>query len=174
MVEQHEENNAIPADASEDNTDDNEFKIPLNASEANEGKSITFNLPGSSKSLTLNFSADALNKMRQSFISKQSGPTSASGSDAAAEDVAETEVTSSTQNVRKKSAFSCQLCSKFFPSKRMLTKHEKYHVDKNTSCKQCNFVFNQKWKLEQHIAKGKLPIIYSLKIIKLIIWQFSH
>ena len=107
MVEQHEENNALPADASEDNTDDNEFKIPLNASEAKEGKSITFNLPGSSKSLTLNFSADALNKMRQSFISKQSGPTS---SNAAAEDVTETEVTSSTQNVRKKSVFSCQLC----------------------------------------------------------------
>ena len=154
MVEQHEENNALPADASEDNTDDNEFKIPLNASEAKEGKSITFNLPGSSKSLTLNFSADALNKMRQSFISKQSGPTS---SNAAAEDLTETEVTSSTQNVRKKSVFSCQLCSKFFPSKRMLTKHEKYHVEKTTSCKQCNFVFNQKWKLEQHIAKGKLP-----------------
>ena len=155
LVEQHEENNAMPADASEDNTDDNEFKIPLNASEAKEGKSITFNLPGSSKSLTLNFSADALNKMRQSFISKQSGPTSSNA--AAAEDETETEVTSSTQNVRKKSVFSCQLCSKFFPSKRMLTKHEKYHVEKTTSCKQCNFVFNQKWKLEQHIAKGKLP-----------------
>ena len=167
LVEQHEENNAMPADASEDNTDDNEFKIPLNASEAKEGKSITFNLPGSSKSLTLNFSADALNKMRQSFISKQSGPSTSSAADAAVpEDVTETEVTSSTtQNVRKKSAFSCQLCSKFFPSKRMLTKHEKYHVDKNTSCKQCMLVFNQKWKLEQHIAKGKLPIIYSLKII---------
>jgi hypothetical protein len=106
----------FPSLASEDNTtDDNEFKIPLNASEAKEGKSITFNLPGSSKSLTLNFSADALNKMRQSFISKQSGPTTSSDA-IAAEDVTETEVTSSTtQNVRKKSAFSCQLCSKFFP-----------------------------------------------------------
>ena len=159
MVEQHEENNALPADASEDNTDDNEFKIPLNASEAKEGKSITFNLPGSSKSLTLNFSADALNKMRQSFISKQSGPSTSSSADAP-EDVTETEVTSSTtQNVRKKSAFSCQLCSKFFPSKRMLTKHEKYHVEKTTSCKQCNFVFNQKWKLEQHIVKGEFNIL---------------
>ena len=89
--------------------------------------------------MTLNFSADALNKMRQSFINKQ---------------VSVEEVTSSTSNnVRKKSAFSCQLCSKCFPSKRMLSKHEKYHVDKNTSCKQCGQVFNQKWKLEQHIAK---------------------
>ena len=58
--------------------------------------------------------------------------------------------------VKKKSAFACQLCSKAFPSKRMLAKHEKYHVDKNTSCKQCGQVFNQKWKLEQHIAKEHL------------------
>ena len=104
---------------------------------------MSFIFLGSSKTMTLNFSADALNKMRQSFINKQ-----------VSEEVSVEEVTSSTSNnVRKKSAFSCQLCSKCFPSKRMLSKHEKYHVDKNTSCKQCGQVFNQKWKLEQHIAK---------------------
>ena len=35
----------------------------------------------------------------------------------------------------------------------MLAKHEKYHVDKNSSCKHCGQVFNQKWKMEQHVAK---------------------
>ena len=108
--------------------EETELKIPLNESE--EGKSITLTVPGSSKSFTLNFSADALKKMRLSLISQQH------------------------QNiVKKKSVFACQLCSKCFPSKRMLNKHEKYHVDKNTSCKICGQVFNQKWKWEQHIAK---------------------
>ena len=135
LVEQEE----APVENNEDTTS-TEFKIPLNASEASEGKSITFNLPGSSKSLTLNFSADALNKMlaKHEKINKQ---------------VSVEEVTSSTNSVRKKGAFKCQLCSKSFPSKRMLSKHEKYHVAKNTSCKQCGQVFTKNWKLEQHMAK---------------------
>ena len=45
-----------------------EFKIPLN--DDKEGKSITLTVPGSSKSFTLNFSADTLNKMRMSVIDK--------------------------------------------------------------------------------------------------------
>ena len=81
--------------------------------------------------MTLNFSADALNKMRLSLKTRQH----------------------QKNTVKKKTAYKCQLCSKCFPSKRMLSKHEKYHVDKNTSCKQCGQVFNQKWKLEQHVAK---------------------
>ena len=99
--------------------------------ESEESKSITLTVPGSSKSLTLNFSADALNKMRLSLKTRQQ----------------------QKNTVKKKTAYTCQLCSKCFPSKRMLSKHEKYHVDKNSSCKQCGQVFNQKWKLEQHVAK---------------------
>ena len=62
---------AVNEEEANDN-DQAEFKIPLSQDEAKEGKSITLTVPGSSKSFTLNFSADALNKMRRSVIDKQS------------------------------------------------------------------------------------------------------
>ena len=108
--------------------DEAELKIPLN--ESKESQSITLTVPGSSKSFTLNFSADTLNQMKMSFMRKQ------------------------TNSVKKKTAFTCRLCSKSFPSKRMLAKHEKYHVEKPvTSCQECGQVFRVKWKLEQHLAQ---------------------
>jgi hypothetical protein len=120
------------AGGNDDNNAEAEFKIPLSHKESKEGKSITLTLPGSSKSVTVNFSADALNKMRRSVMQKQD---------------------QDQDMVKKKSQFSCQLCSKSFLSQRLLAKHEKYHVDKTTSCRQCGQVFTQKWKLEQHLAK---------------------
>ena len=70
----NEENTTEVTNEEEANENDQaEFKIPLNQDETQEGKSITLTVPGSSKSFTLNFSADALNKMRKSLIDKQNG-----------------------------------------------------------------------------------------------------
>ena len=139
-IVRHPNDAKIPEDVSEEEEresnseetskekDGDEVKIPLNNKES---QSITLTVPGSSKSFTLNFSADTLNQMRNSFMSKQGG-----------------------HKVKKKNAFTCGICSKPFPSKRMLAKHEKYHVEKPvTSCQECGLVFHQKWRLEQHLAK---------------------
>ena len=62
LVEQHE--NVVAAD-SEDNA--TEFKIPLNASEAKEGKSITFNLPGMNYKVIDNLKETSLLKYEFAF-----------------------------------------------------------------------------------------------------------
>lgn len=74
LIIDEDDNDETTEPVIEEETTDNdqtEFKIPLSQDEAREGKSITLTVPGSSKSFTLNFSADALNQMRMSVIDKQ-------------------------------------------------------------------------------------------------------
>ena len=55
-------------------------------------------------------------------------------------------------NSKAKGGFQCQLCSKQYPSKRLLEKHVVFHVDQNTACSLCGKIFLKRWMLEQHMA----------------------
>ena len=53
---------------------------------------------------------------------------------------------------KNKGGYQCQLCSKQYPSKRLLEKHVVFHVDQNTACSLCGKLFLKRWMLEQHLA----------------------
>ena len=53
---------------------------------------------------------------------------------------------------KNKGGYQCQLCSKQYPSKRLLEKHVVFHVDQNTACSLCGKLFLKRWMLEQHMA----------------------
>ena len=53
---------------------------------------------------------------------------------------------------KSKGGYQCQLCSKQYPSKRLLEKHVVFHVDQNTACSVCGKVFLKRWMLEEHLA----------------------
>ena len=220
-----------------------EIKVALNS--INEGQSFKFCIPGTSRSVTLNFSADALAKMRSSVTMDNSSrsnredeiplrqnidslPTTkdtsmeevssstnidelelhnnkndniesipAAVSEEIVEDTQEKEETQEPEvlgenkgkkesdipaeissvlrsskrmergnkkhkkkkesqlespNSKAKGGFQCQLCSKQYPSKRLLEKHVVFHVDQNTACSLCGKVFLKRWMLEQHMA----------------------
>ena len=225
-----------------------EIKVALNS--VNKGQSFKFCIPGTSRSVTLNFSADALAKMRSSVTSDSSTTETRANalvsepnieSSTLTNDTSQDEVSSSTnidevqcpekekaleanesvpgveevdntqpvddrenneeddtqkgddegeqdipaqsfsvlrsskrrmergnkKNKKKresqkspseltdsksKGGYQCQLCSKQYPSKRLLEKHVVFHVDQNTACSVCGKVFLKRWMLEEHLA----------------------
>ena len=225
-----------------------EIKVALNS--VNKGQSFKFCIPGTSRSVTLNFSADALAKMRSSVTSDSSSTETRDNalvsepnieSSTLTNDTSQDEVSSSTnidetqcpdkekaleanesvpgmeevddthpvndrenneeddmqkrddegkqdipaqsfsvlrsskrrmergnkKNKKKresqkspselpdsksKGGYQCQLCSKQYPSKRLLEKHVVFHVDQNTACSVCGKVFLKRWMLEEHLA----------------------
>ena len=164
-------------DRGDSDEDTEEISVRLD-NVVSEGKSFKFAIPGSSKFVSLNFSADALLEMRNS-VKKSS------------EDVTPTEeeevvVTSSTTSTevqdgqgaveegkdggrridssrcrrkrraaaaQRKSRFSCPQCSKSYPSQSLLDRHAALHaMASNVSCGDCGRVFLRRWQLEQHTA----------------------
>ena len=120
-----------------------EVKIYLESN--GEGQSLKLSLPGSNGDVTLNFSADAVAEMRNSV---SGNPSSIEGNSSKSND-----------SVSAKSVYPCQLCSKSFPNKTLLDRHQAYHVATNPSCELCGKLFYKRWALEQHMAvdheKGK-------------------
>ena len=147
--------NSQDQDVSGSNQVDTEFKIPLsNDGDVQKDQSFTFNIPGSSKSVTLNFSAEALTKLRTAAMARQDPDAAVTSGSEVVQDqnVVSTTETSVKKQSSKKSHFNCGMCSKSFPSQRLLAKHQKYHLVQNTSCKECGAVFAKKWQLDQHLA----------------------
>ena len=90
-----------------------------------EGQSLKLALEGDgAKAVTLNFSADAVEEMRNSVVRPKG---------------------------KNKSKYPCQFCSKAFPSKVTLDRHQAFHVSTNPSCRLCGKIF-KRWALEQHMA----------------------
>lgn len=145
--------------------------------EKGSGTSLKFTIPGTSNCVTVDLSAEIIDKMRQNIVAEED----------------EVDVTSSTpgpgyslfrllfpdsQNFKntlllflgcdstfrdrkhrkkkkdfaKQKPFSCQLCQKSFSKQLLLDKHSAFHVEEHKPCQDCGKVFDKKWQLQQHIA----------------------
>ena len=155
----------------ENGNKEEEIKVALNS--VHEGRSFKFSIPGTSQSVTLNFSADALAKMKTCVNLKNALSSGVKSELLSALDNERStmEVSSSTSEAEQsskvatklkkkkrskdtttKSSFQCQLCPKRYPSQRLLDKHIVFHVDQNAACSICGKLFYKRWMLEQHMA----------------------
>lgn len=144
-------------------TEDSEIEVNLD--KVREGQSFKFAIPGSSKSVTLNFSADALKEMRNSMTGEDHEDVSNSIQDPKLSSSVG-KATPSSRNLRSrkrkkkksspnlvcKSLFACQFCGKAFPNKKLFDRHASFHVEINSSCKVCGKLFPHRWNLEEHMA----------------------
>lgn len=155
-------------------------EIQVDFESVKKAKSLKFNIPGSSKHVTLKFTSDTLEEMRNGIedngtspVRKQKAITSSSRNPLENVDLRKRDVeteeerrcppllrstkASDRRRRRKKreshkSRFGCNQCSKMFPSQKMLERHENYHVDINRSCSLCGKLFYKKWNLDEHMA----------------------
>ena len=56
------------------------------------------------------------------------------------------------ENFAKPLNYLCPICNKTFPSVAQLEKHQKFHVQKCFTCKECHEIFDKKWLYDQHLA----------------------
>ncbi|TRY69954.1 hypothetical protein TCAL_02885 [Tigriopus californicus] len=139
-------------------------EIEVNLEKVREGQSFKFAIPGSSKSVTLNFSADALKEMRNSMTGEDHEDAN-NGSIQDPKLSSSVGKTTSPRHLRSrkrkkktspslvcKSLFACQLCGKAFPNKKLFDRHASFHVEINSSCKVCGKLFPKRWNLEEHMA----------------------
>ncbi len=137
-------------------------EISVNLETVKGGQSFKFAIPGSSKYVALNFSADALLEMKNSV--KKTGD-----SNRRPEDSCDNEVSSSTEgevaqaqapppvttkptssrlwkkkrakDANSKGIHACSQCAKVYPTKILLDKHLAFHLTANVSCRECGKVF---------------------------------
>ena len=148
-----------------DKEESSEIQVDLAA--VNEGKSFKFAIPGCQKSVTLNFSADALLEMKNT-VSK-TGKNDGNSTEKQGEVSSSTEASSSEPervstaaklrrrckrkiSEPKKASFMCKMCKQSFSTKQLLDRHLPYHVETNTNCGECGKLFLKKWALEEHLA----------------------
>ena len=127
-------------------------EIRLNLSNLEGSKSLKFAIPGSSQSVTLNFSADALLEMRNSVQNRLLENSSAS----MITSTSRRKKSSNTAESQESSeVYKCQICSKTFKSRKFLEKHARFHVEtNNTCCKICGKLF-YKVSLVKHILSTR-------------------
>ncbi len=156
-------------------------EISVNLDAVKEGKSFKFAIPGSSKYVSLNFSADALLEMKNSV--KKSGRSGGGGSSGNGD--VQQEVSSSTTATEatvvsseigeeekaplndpspktrrkkgrvggpRKGKFACPHCVKVYPSRAMLERHQAFHMAASVACGECGEVFKKRWQLDEHAA----------------------
>lgn len=141
----------------------NEIEVNLQSAE-DSGKSFKFAIPGSSKSVTLNFSADALKEMQNSMSKKTDQENNSQQEVSSSTEVA-TRKDLPSERIKKrlrkrkslpskpkKTHFKCHKCSKGFMTKSLLDRHYTFHFDTVSACKECDQVFGKRWLLEQHQA----------------------
>jgi len=136
-----------------------------------EAKSIKFAIPGSSKSVTLNFSADALKEMRNSFrhpseerrdtAERTTTSTLTIGQVKSPTKMARADPSSKRRHAGRKARRKvterpkkeqCPQCSRSFASAALLEKHLAFHGSNDVMCGVCGRVFLRKWELERHAA----------------------
>ena len=147
------------------------------------GQKMKFSIPGVSREVTLNFSAEALQEMKNAALKSSfdlaTGDQNSEISSSKPVCHSDSEDNSPKllkkprrmkKNLRQKlksnlfnrspglnskvrEEISCTVCLKSFPNEGQLKKHMKFHVEKNIPCKFCHESFDKVWVYNKHLEE---------------------